>query len=118
VTAVPPTAFPVDISSQLRPYAFRIYARSCIANQEASNFFSSPSSPINIVGLTFATALLPSLCSPFVPDISTKPQLSPDRDSILELPSISALSLPETKQKHLKHPSGRAQEQTTNTFGH
>jgi len=118
VTAVPPTAFPVDISSQLRPYAFRIYARSCIANQEASNFFSSPSSPINIVGLTFATALLPSLCYPFVPDISTKPQLSPDRDSILELPSISALSLPETKQKHLKHPSERAQEQTTNTFGH
>jgi hypothetical protein len=53
-----------------------------------------------------------------VPDISTKPQLSPDRDSILELPSISALSLPETKQKHLKHPSERAQEQTTNTFGH
>jgi hypothetical protein len=89
-----------------------------LQTKKANNFFSSPISPINIVGLTFATALLQSLCYSFVPDISTKPQLSPDRDSILDLPSISALSLPETKQKHLKHPSERAQEQTANTFGH
>jgi hypothetical protein len=45
-----------------------------LQTKKANNFFSSPSSPINIVGLTFATALLQSLCYSFVPDISTKPR--------------------------------------------
>jgi hypothetical protein len=73
-------------------------------NQKAS----SPPSPIftiNTINLAVVIDSCPSASRSFCYDLSTK--LRQPRDFSTHLPSISVLSLPETKQKHLKQASYR-----------